>query len=201
MSRVTKISLIAVWIAEVFFLPLGQLPWLFSAYQQGWPARRMTEIARDNQGYLIKIICLTFALSNLPDYLSIILYFKMFMLAKTAIQPEIEMESHDEAFGGIWVGEDAPNNEDDNVVQESNPSPQQHDDKIKAILTLLRLNAIFCLLDFASAVFWDKMICQGTLGIIACFTSQNLICFWIPMLVLGINFRKLRNCSICQSDN
>ncbi len=136
MSKMSKVSFTGVWIAVALFLPLSQMPWLFSITQQGWPVKQITEIGGNNPGYLIKLVSGTMVLSNLPDYLSILLYVKMYMLAKTTVQPELVIPNP-EAPGGIWMGEHVPHMEDNYIFQQNSQNAQQHD-KMRSILIFLR---------------------------------------------------------------
>ncbi len=197
MSKISKVSFTGVWIAVVLFLPLSQMPWLFSITQEGWPDKQITEIGGNNPGYLIKLVSGTMVLSNLPDYLSILLYVKMYMLARTSVQAELPVViPNPEAPGGIWMGEDLPHLEDNYVVQQ-NSQNALHNDKMKSILVFLRWNAMSCLLDLASGLVYDQLMCQGILGMIACLTFQNLVSHWIPMLVIGTDFKKFRGFLLC----
>lgn len=198
MSKITRISFIGVWISELIFLPLGQMPWLLGISQEGWPDVKVRVIAQHNQGYLMKIVFMSLLVSNIPDYFSIFLYVKMYMMAKTTIEPEIEM-GNEEAFGGIWVGEDAlPVNQPENDFDpQINVTSNQQQDKMRSILKFLKWNSLFCLVDFLPAFLWELMICQGFSGVILCCTFTNVVCYSIPMLILAVNFKKFKNFCSC----
>ncbi len=197
MSKVKKISFIGVWLAEVIFLPLGQMPWLVGITYLGWPETNITDIAQNEEGYLIKISFINMFFSNLPDYISILLYVKMYKLAKTSIQPEIEVPDL-EAFGGIWVGDNIELEDEHVGVAHDNALGTSHQqDKMKSILNFLRFNAIFCLSDCIAPLLWDFLICQGIHAVIFCCTFQNVVCYFIPILVLGTNFKKFKSFWFC----
>ncbi len=113
MTRIRKISFYCAWIGELIFLPLPQTVWLVSVSQQGWPAKRISEIVQEDQGFVITLIFKAMIISNIPDYLSILIYAKMFLMAKQSVQPEIEMQN-EEPYGGIWLGEDVLSQHEDN---------------------------------------------------------------------------------------
>ncbi len=202
MSKITRISFIGVWTIEIIFLPLGLMLWLFGISQQGWPEVKVMTIAHHNEGYLMKIVFMNMLVSNIPDYLSILLYVKMYIIAKTTIEPEIEMQNQ-EAYGGIWVGENVlpvnqqPPNDLDAQVQAIG---QQQQDKMKSILNFLKWNSLFCLVDFLTALLWELMICQGIFAIILCYSFTNFVCYSVPMLLLAINFKKFRSFWICNNN-
>ncbi len=191
MSRVTKVSYLGVWTAELLFVPLGQVPWLYSISQNGWPARSISEIELKNRGYLVRIIFMTMVLSNVPDYLSILLYIKMYLMSKKLVQPEIVVQNQ-EGFGGIWVGDNVPELEGVAQVPQVHVPNGQQQDKMNTISKLLKWNVVFSLVDLTSIILWDQLNCLGTLAISASFTFQNAISYWIPMLLLAINFKKFR---------
>ncbi len=199
MSKIMKISFFGAWIGEFIFLPITQTVWFVSVSQQGWPETRISEIAQNDDGFLISVIFKSFVVSNIPDYLSILLYVKMYFLANKTVQPEIEMQSQ-EPYGGIWVGEDDLGQQESNSYFQALATNSQHQDKMRSILRFLRFNAIICLFDLAYAVVWDLLICQGTVGRIVCFAFQNLVCYWLPMLTLSINFKKFRNFWNCNQN-
>ncbi len=201
MGKITRIGFIGIWICELIFLPLSQMPWLLGVSLQGWPDVKVTEIAQHNEGYLMKVIFLNMLVSNLPDYFSIVLYVKMYMKSKTAIEPEIEMQNQ-LAYGGIWVGEDAlpvhqPTHHIDAHIQATN---NQQQDKMRSILKFLRWNVLLCLVDLLSPIVWNQLICEGIYAIILCYTFTNVTCYFIPMLILGVNFKKFKRFWTCNQN-
>ncbi len=190
MTKITKISFFGVWTSELLFLPLSQMPWLVGFSEQGWPDVEVTEISQNNEGYLMKVLLINMLVANLPDYFSIVLYVKMYMKANSLIEPEIEMQNP-EAYGGIWVGEDVmpenqPANDFDVHIQAVS---NQQQDKMKSILKFLRWNALLCLVDILSPIICDQLNCLGIYAQIFCYTFTNFTCYFIPMLILGTNFK------------
>ncbi len=191
MPKLAKISCVAVWMIEFIFLLLCQLPAIISLLMIGWPRRGIQDIVNTNFDILMKMLFATVLLANVPDFISIVLYIKMFLLARKNVQPVLGGE--DLPFGGIWVGDD-----DSQVVAALNAQLNQaNQDKIRAILKMLRWNAVFCLLDMAGGVVWNQLVCKGTLALITAYTYQTLVCFWIPTLILASNFKWTSCCTFC----
>ncbi len=186
-------SFLAVWIAELILIPLCQVPWIISMYAHGWPAKTVPEIAKENQGYVIRLLFMTSFISNFPDYLSILLYIKMYSLTRKRVEPENVEPLQQQPYGGIWVGDNGPDIAEDEVVVSAPNNQHQHQDKMKSILKMLRWNVMLCLVDLASGLIWDQLVCQGTVAITAGYTFQALVSFWIPMWVLVSNFKKFGN--------
>ncbi len=198
MSKLFKTSILAVWTAEIIFMPLCQMPWFIGMLLHGWPAISIHELAQSDQGLLIKVIYITIIISNLPDFLSILLYAKMYSIGRKKVKPA--ETSPQLPYGGIWVGENEPPSEDfASVDVQDNGS--QHQDKMRSILKLLKWNTIFCLIDLASGVIWDRVLCRGRLATMAGYTFQTFICYWIPMVVLGCNFKFFGNICRCCNIN
>ncbi len=183
MSKLTKISFWSVWITEMFFLPICQLPPIISLLMNGWPAISIASIVETNRGVLIRLLFATALISNIPDYLSLLLYIRMFTLTKQSVQPV----NHEQElpYGGIWVGDNDPQVEAIINAQSNNANQV----KMRSILKMLQWNTTFCLIDLAAGLIWDHLVCQGTFAHIVAYTFQTLVCFWIPMLVLGSNFK------------
>ncbi len=188
MSKIFKTSFLAVWTAEIIFLPLCQMPWLIGILHHGWPAISIHELALNHHGLLMKVLYVTIVISNLPDFLSILIYAKMYSIGRRIVEPTDN--SPQPPFEGIWVGENEPPAEDMISVPE-NASQQQ--DKMRVILKLLKWNAIFCLIDLTTGLIWDRVLCQGRLGTVVGYTFQTFICYWIPIVVLGSNFKFFGN--------
>ncbi len=200
MTRIKKISFFVVWMGEIIFLSLGQMVWLVNVTQQGWPATYISDIVQNNPGFLIIVFLKSMVLSNIPDYLTILIYLKMCFLASKTVQPDIEMQNQ-EAHGGIWVGENVVIQQEQNVDVQEPPTHSQHQDNMTSIYRCLRFNVIFCLVDFSFAIVWGQLMCQGTVATIVCYTFQNLTSYWIPMIALVINFEKFGSFWKCQQNS
>ncbi len=118
MNKLRRLSILLVWLIEVIFLPLCQLPWYLIIKSHGWPERSILDILLSDEIVVVKTIAATVLMSNLPDYFSIAIYASMIWhqidIRKT-VQPSAvrptnnELEDNGEKeFGGIWVGESSP---------------------------------------------------------------------------------------------
>ncbi len=204
MNILRRKSLCTVWLTFIPFVILAQTTANFILRFHGWPKVKTKDLS---QGAIIWGLISSRVMANIPDAISICLYFSMWKhLKKVRVAPEISNPVADgfnqdemENYGGIWVGEvsEPPTSNFDNESEVSNvndPRKENNDDdghhSAKAVMHALRWHLSLATLDvlFSLKRFF---VCSVTKAVLVyCF--QIFFIYWIPLIVIVNGFQQLK---------
>ncbi len=199
-----KKVLLAVWAMFVTLLFLSNLTAQIFMRLYGWPS---IEFQNLDQSATILISVSGVAIGNVPDVISMCIYYKMCKYFQTSVGNAVDEVANDDLnnyvlnnYGGIWVGEAnepirhalGDDNED---AFSAYPNPQGNNmdgsHETKAIMRALRYHICLSLLDL---VLLARIFIAWSLPkVIAIFFGQAIVAYWIPILVIVNGFKLLQN--------
>lgn len=187
---------IAIWITELVFFPVSQVPWYLIVVSKGFPEVSMNEIMQPQKPEFALVAVVNNLTNNLPDMISVSVYLKMVWSLRRLVQPSADLTptnqehdtSSDLAYGGIWVGE-GPELENHSPPPLPNENSQASHNE-KNVMRALKWHALLSLTDVALVTFAYFYCISGgkELGNIC----QILCYFYIPFLLVRFNFKQLQ---------
>ncbi len=185
----TKRACILVWVVAVPFLISCHLLAYIPIAAKTWPqVRDISEI--DHWDLFVSLVSSNI-FYNVPDYISIAIYFKMsrfFKKRSNTVEPhpnDIEHVGREE--DGVWMG-DVGEVASDHSNGPSSNEPQP--DEAKLVMSKLRLHIATSLLDLLCSISMAFLL--GTvIGSVVGKMYFVVICFWLPLMVVKSNVSQL----------
>ncbi len=217
MDKIRKWSLGIIWLTTPLYLSISVIPCFLLNLSHGWPEIPIKDL---DQSVFFANLAISSGLSNLPDLISMAVYFKMWCDLKSQVHPGPDDDNHvhdiesiDEPYGGIWVGGEPGINPSDSPAVEMQdlgdgdsmgdlsgadiPVPQDNAgkndtvNKVKSVMQVLWTHVAVALLDL-SIVFFSVLMCSKY-GAVLAYLASFLFGFWIPLLVILRNFKQFNS--------
>ncbi len=177
MAALRKWSIKITWTVFLTVFILNQtvmrLYHLYLAWSRGWPGLGISNIGL--QEATITNILGTVA-SNIPDLISMVIYFRLWRHFNAGVQDQ------EEAYGGIWVGEEYP----------PQPPPighQNNEHGRKAVMRALGWHLKLSMIDVLTVVLVSFGCSKGVMALV--YVSQAFCFFFVPFLVVKNGFGQL----------
>ncbi len=206
MAALRRLAIKIVWVAAPLYLSLSIVPSFVINISHGWPEKPHKELGKS---VTILNVAMSILLSNVPDFISMCVYAKMWLALRPKVTP-LEAQEDENPYGGIWVGEGGiqpggyqefemqemqqSSEEDSSEAPEPPPPgeeelpPDEDDDKAKSVMRVLRTHVAVSLLDLTS-IASSLLLCTKYGGALA-YLMQFLFAFWIPLFVVSRNFKQ-----------
>ncbi len=185
LSRLTSKCCAAVWAVSIPYYALCHLPSYAMFTAHNWPRVRVNSL--DAQVLMLSMVA-TNIIYNVPDYISIALYLKMWRRLRdhTQVQPQIELP-----YGGIWVGGNLDHPPIEAAANSNNTiGNDNQNDKAESIFSKLGLHVSVALLDMVM-FFLASMSIGNIVGRVLLHVHIVIFCYWIPFIVIKNNFKQL----------
>ncbi len=200
-TSLKKKYLWTVWALFAPFLFLSNSISYAIVKLHGWPDIKSKDMGQS--AVVLWVICGT-VIVNLPDVISICIYFRMWNHFRTKIAqssdfPDAISQNELDSYGGIWVGEaNEPANDCLEHVQEHMPPENLNNQdnfsnsgqEAKAVMDALRCHMFMALLDIVLATR-AIFACSVTRGVLV-YLFQVVFIYWIPLLVIVNGFQQFR---------
>ncbi len=192
-----KKVLFAVWALFLPLLFLSNLTIQIIMRLYGWPS---IEFQNLDQSATILISVSGVAIGNVPDVVSICIYFKIWKHFQTSVGNAVDEFANDDLnnYGGIWVGEanepipHALEGDNEDAYSEY-PNPQDNamdgSHEAKAVMRALRYHICLSLLDMVLLV--RIFFAWSLTKLMVVFFVQAIVAYWIPLFVIVNGFQQL----------
>ncbi len=188
----TKKTCILVWAIAIPFTISSNLILAVPITAKGWSD--ISNVSEVDLGVLKSSMAISTIFYNTPDFISIALYMKMslhFTKRKMLVAPLQAVADGSQAE--VWIGDVELGHMNNSRAAQNTPDTaqeEQHDVETRQIMAKLRLHILFSLWDLIWGLL-NALLVRTLVGSIVGKIYFVVFCYWIPLLVIKENVKKL----------